>query len=102
MKAELAKRYKVQYTLDDYTFPEEARAERLTFDDTYMHIHLVDGRIVSVPLKWIPTLYYASPADREKYTIGWDGKLLSWDPDESNINEDLPVSIWLKTGEESK
>jgi hypothetical protein len=99
MPEEQAIKYCVQYSLEDYTFPTDAKAEKLRFDDTHMHIHMTDGRILSVPLQWIPTLYHAQPDDREKYTIGWDGKLLTWDPDESGINEDLPISVWLKGGE---
>ena len=54
------KRYKVQYPLSAYTFPREARIHRVRFDDEYIHLELTDGRILSVPLRWIPTLYNAS------------------------------------------
>jgi hypothetical protein len=94
-----AKRYRVQYPLSEYTFPTQARAKKLTFDETYMHIHLQDGRIVSVPLTWIPTLANAKPEDREKYGIGWDGQLLYWDPDDGPINEDLPVASFMRYDE---
>lgn len=89
--------YSVQYPLSDYTFPTETRAESVTFDERYMHIHLMDERIVSVPLKWIPTLLNATPEDREQYSIGWDGRLIYWDPDECAINEDLLVEKYLKS-----
>ncbi|MBX3052047.1 MAG: DUF2442 domain-containing protein [Caldilineaceae bacterium] len=61
-----------------------------------MHIHLMDERIISVPLKWIPTLLNATPEDRELYSIGWDGRLIYWDPDECAINEDLLIEKYLK------
>lgn len=89
-------KYTVQYPLQDYTFPTDARVESVTFDERYMHIHLLDERIVSVPLKWIPTLWHATPEDREQYAIGWDGRLIYWDPDECAINEDLLVEKYLK------
>jgi hypothetical protein len=44
------KHYTIKYPRSAYTFPTEARAEKVTFDETYMHLHLRDGRIVSVPL----------------------------------------------------
>lgn len=90
--------YEIQFPISAYTFPKEARAERLFFDDDYMHIHLTDGRIVSVPLEWIPTLAHAKPGDREKYSIVCDGLVLSWNPDECGINEDLIVETWLRGG----
>lgn len=61
-----------------------------------MHIHLADGRIVSVPLAWIPTLQHADRADLERYRIGWDGQLIYWDPEDGPINEDLTVATYLK------
>jgi len=89
-------KYSVQYPLQDYTFPTEAKVESVTFDERYMHIHLMDERFISVPLKWIPTLLHATPEDRELYAIGWDGRLIYWDPDECAINEDLLVENYLK------
>lgn len=89
---------KIIYPRSAYTLPIDARARKLTFDMTYMHIHLQDGRILAVPLAWIPTLAQATPADREKYRIGWDGRLLYWDPDDGPINEDLLVASYLAGG----
>ena len=42
--------YEVAHRRSEYLIPTEARADHLTFDEKYMHIHLQDGRIVSVPL----------------------------------------------------
>ena len=88
--------HKVQFTIKDYTFPVDARIDRATFDDTYMHVHLLDGRILSVPLVWIPSLANAAPADREKYFIGEEKQTLHWDPEDGPINEDLRLSTYLK------
>ncbi|MBK8048715.1 MAG: hypothetical protein IPK16_17285 [Anaerolineales bacterium] len=87
-----AQAYKVIYPRSAYTLPVDARARKLTFDMTYMHIHLQDGRILSVPLAWIPTLAQATPADPE-VSDGWDGRLLYWDPDDgrSTRTSSLPV-----------
>lgn len=90
--------YTVAHRRSEYVIPTEARADRLTFDETYMHIHLQDGRIISVPLDWAPSLASASPEARERYTIGWDGALLVWDPDDGEINEDLLVAHYLRGG----
>lgn len=32
-------------------------------------VELTDGRIMSVPLCWIPTVYHASPEERAKYEL---------------------------------
>ncbi len=50
------KRYKIQYPVSAYTFPKEARIHQVEFDDEYLHVGLTDGRKVSVPLWWLPTL----------------------------------------------
>lgn len=92
------KTYPVSHRRSEYVIPAEARAEYLEFDERYMHIHLRDGRIVSVPLAWVPTLAAASPEARERYAIGWDGALLVWDPDDGEINEDLLVAHYLRGG----
>lgn len=96
MLDKLGTKYSIQYSLHDYTFPTETRVESVSFDERYIHIHLMDERIISVPLKWIPTLWHATPEDREQYAIGWDGRLIYWDPDECAINEDLLVEKYLK------
>ena len=48
------RRYKVQYPISAYTFPQEALIHEARFDDEYMHVVLLDGRTLSVPLWWIP------------------------------------------------
>jgi hypothetical protein len=63
------KRYRVQYPISAYTFPREARIHRVWLDDERMYVELTDGRMLSVPLLWIPTLYNAAPEEREKYEI---------------------------------
>jgi hypothetical protein len=86
----------IKYPRSAYTFPTQARVEKVTFDESYMHLHLRDGQIVSVPLKWIPTLANAAPAEREKVFIGNDGHTLHWNPDEGEINEDLRVDSLMR------
>src|SRR4051812_17340001 len=89
----LTPKYEIKYGYNDYTWPTEAKADKLTFDDAYMYIHLRDGRIVMVPLKWIPTLYHAAPELRPNYFLGNDGQSAHWDPEE--INEDLRLTDYL-------
>lgn len=90
----------VTYPQSSYTVPTEARAENVTFRAGQMHIHLRDGRTISVPLAWIPSLANAAPEDLAKVRIGWDGLLIYWDPDDGPINEDLLVATYLRGGQD--
>lgn len=89
------KRYKIQYPVSAYTFPGEARIHRVRFDDKYIHIELMDERILSIPLWWIPTLYNALPDEREKYEINQSRTMLVWDPDKCAINDELRIADYL-------
>lgn len=95
----MSKHYEIKYRHSDYTWPTEAHVKQVTFDDTYMHLHMEDGRIVYVPLSWIPTLFNATPADREKVVIGEDGQTLHWSPTDGPINEDLVVASFMRYDE---
>lgn len=91
------KTFKVKYSLRDYTFPKEVKIASVRFDETYMHVTLTDERIISIPLKWIPSLYYAKPAEREKYKINQTKRMLVWDPSESEINDEIRIEDYLVT-----
>ncbi len=53
--------------------PTTALAKKVKFDERMMHITLIDGRVLGVPLIWFPTLYKASPAERKRCEIGGGG-----------------------------
>jgi hypothetical protein len=89
------KRFEIQYPASRYTFPCESRIERVRFDDEYVYLDLLDGRKLSVPLRWIPTLWNANPEEREKYTLNSDRTMLIWDPDQCAINDELRVADYL-------
>ncbi len=87
--------YKIQYPVSAYTFPTEAHIHQVKFDDDYLHVALTDGRKVSVPLWWLPTLYNALPEEREKYEINQSRTMLIWDPETSGINEEVSIVDYL-------
>ena len=60
-----------------------------------MHLELTDGRTLSVPLSWIPTLHNARPEEREKYEISQDRKMIIWDPDKCSINDEVRIDDYL-------
>ncbi len=89
------KRYKIQYPISAYTFPKETSIHQVRFDDNYIHIELTDERILSIPLWWVPTLYNAIPAEREKFEINQARNMIIWDPDKCSINEELRIMDFL-------
>ena len=89
------KRYKVQYPISAYTFPTENRIHNVRFDENYIHIELTDERILSIPLWWIPTLYNASPEEREKCEINHSRDMIIWDPDKCTINDEIAIVDYM-------
>jgi len=85
----------VQYPVSAYTFPREALIHQVRFDDEYMHVELTDGRMLSIPLWWIPTLHHASPEDREKYEINQSRTMIIWDPEKCAINDEIRIVDYL-------
>jgi hypothetical protein len=93
------KHYPVKYSVWEYKFPTGDTIEAVRFDDTHIHLDLVDSRILSIPLDWIPPLRDASPAERAKFHITEDRDAVYWDPDESEVNELLVLADYLTTRE---
>ena len=87
--------YQISSPAAAYTFPAEALIHNVHFDEQYIHLDLTDGRILSIPLAWIPTLHNAAPAERRKFTISRDRKALTWDPDICAINDELFIDDYL-------
>ena len=56
--------------------PTSALAKSVRFDEEMMHVSLTDGRVVSVPVIWFPSLREATLRQREKYEIGGGGTSL--------------------------
>jgi len=92
------KHYRIQYPISAYTFPGEAHIRQVGFDDKYMRVELTDGRVLSVPLSWIPTLYHAAPEEREKYEIDRRRTMIIWDPDKCSINDEIRIADYLGAG----
>ena|SRR5687767_5502909 len=89
------KRYKIQHSIDEYTFPKEAYIHAVKFDDKYMHVELTDERIILIPLMWIPTVYNASVEDREKFEISQSRTMIIWDPEKCEINDEISILDYL-------
>lgn len=60
-----------------------------------MQVFLTDGRMVSVPLLWLPLLSATTPEQRANVEIGGGGIGLHW----PEIEEDLSVSNLMAGGD---
>ena len=63
-------------------------AKSVDFDDVMMHVTLMDGRVIGVPLAWFPLLRDATPDQRKSYEIGGGVTGLHWD----EIDEDISIA----------
>lgn len=70
----------------------EMMAKEVWFDMEMMHVRILDGRIISVPLGWLPRLRDARPEQRDNWRLIGKGVGIHW-PD---LDEDISVSALLK------
>ena len=63
------------------------------FDSNMMHVRLLDGREISVPLEWFPKLRNATAEQRKKWKLIGKGVGIHW----KDIDEDISVAALLKT-----
>jgi len=63
------------------------------FDSNMMHVRLLDGREISVPLEWFPKLRNATAEQRKKWKLIGKGVGIHW----KDIDEDVSVAALLKT-----
>ncbi|USE35527.1 DUF2442 domain-containing protein [Endozoicomonas sp. SCSIO W0465] len=66
---------------------ERPLAQDVRFSDCELIVSLVDGRTISVPVTWFPTLANASEAQRNNWQLLGGGDGIHW-PD---LDEDLSV-----------
>ena len=69
----------------------ESRIARVDVTDETITAHLVDGRVISVPLAWSWRLSDATPAQRANWELIGDGHGVHW-PD---VDEDLSAEGML-------
>ena len=74
--------------------PTTALANAVEFTDEAMQVFLRDGRMLTVPLPWIPRLAAATPEQRTNVEIG-GGISLHW----PEIDEDLSVTNLMAGGD---
>jgi len=70
---------------------QEAKIKNISVTKDTITAHLVDGRVISVPLAWSWRLSEATPEQRSHYEIIGDGQGIHW-PD---IDEDISAEGML-------
>ncbi|MCL5985471.1 MAG: DUF2442 domain-containing protein [Actinobacteria bacterium] len=70
----------------------EAMANDIWFDSEMMHIRLLDGREISVPLEWFPKLREATNEQKMKWRLIGKGIGIHWE----ELDEDISVAALLK------
>jgi len=65
-----------------------ALAVGVRFDDEILHVQLTDGREISVPLEWFPTLRDATEAQRSNWRLIGRGVGIHWE----DLDEDISVA----------
>jgi hypothetical protein len=70
----------------------EALAVDVRCDAQMMHVRLLDGRELSVPLEWFPKLRDATASQRKKWRLIGRGVGIHWEV----LDEDLSVAGLLQ------
>jgi hypothetical protein len=71
----------------------DAMASEVWFDTHMMHVRLLDGREISIPVEWFPKLRDATESQRKKWRLIGKGVGIHWE----EIDEDISVATLLKT-----
>jgi hypothetical protein len=68
------------------------RVKDVRVDDDLLTVDLVDGRTISVPLAWYPTLLHATPSQRADWRVSGGGFGIHW----PSLDEDLSTQGLLR------
>ena len=68
-------------------------AKDIEFTQDTMIVHLEDGRSISVPLKWFPTLRNASKDQLENWHFIGEGVGIHWE----DLDEDISIAGLLRS-----
>jgi len=67
-------------------------ATGIRFDAERLHVQLSDGREISAPLEWFPSLRNATDAQRDNWRLIGKGVGIHWE----DLDEDLSVEGLLR------
>ncbi len=70
----------------------EPTASEVWFDANMMHVRLLDGREISVPLEWFPRLRSATDDQKKKWRLIGKGIGIHWE----ELDEDISIASLLR------
>ena len=70
----------------------EPLASQVFVSDDELTVHLVDGRKLSVPLVWFPSLLHGSQEHRNRFELIGEGEGIHWE----ELDEDISVAGLLR------
>ena len=70
-----------------------ALAMDVQFTEDALHVRLIDGRVIWVPLEWFPRLRDATAEQRANWRLVGRGVGIHWE----DLDEDLSVAGLLRT-----
>ena len=81
--------YRFFFYINDHQPPltKSTDAVKIWSDDIKLHLSLDDGRELSVPTNWFPSLRDATPEQRDNWRFIGDGEGIHWE----DLNEDILV-----------
>ena len=71
----------------------EALASEVWFDTHMMHVRLLDGREINVPIEWFTKLRSATEEQRKNWRLIGRGIGIHWE----DIDEDISVASLLRS-----
>ena len=71
----------------------EALAYEVQFEKEKMHVYLLDGRVITLPLEWFPKLRRASAQQKNNWRLIGKGVGIHW----KGLDEDISVSALLRS-----
>lgn len=80
------------------TLETDERVKNVAFDQTALHVELMDGRRVSAPLAWYPRLANASTEQRTRWVPCGAGFGIHWE----ELDEDVSTEVMLRQQSEAE
>jgi hypothetical protein len=62
------------------------KGKEVHFDDTYLHVMLEDGRIISTPMDWYEPLKKSTLSDLKNYKLICHGTGVEWEKLDYHLN----------------
>ncbi len=69
------------------------KGKKVHFDDSYLHVKLDDGRIISTPIDWYEPLKKATLTELKNYKLICKGTGIEWEDLDYHLNIESMLQI---------